>query len=277
MRLSFPRPGSAVVWLIVINVGMAFIDAIVGHWRLALSELLGLSVAGLRSYHFWQPVSYMFMHGGALHLLFNMIGLYVFGTEFERHFGTRRFLQFYFTCGVCGGLAYLALGLLSPAYHNVPLIGASGAVFGLLMAAVIFFPQIQVILFLFPIPVRLFGLIIGGLFLLQALGSGSIENLGGEICHLGGALTGLGVFYVWGVMPRIKIGSRWSAPAEIRSGAWARRQQRLADEQAEVDRILEKVHRNGLQSLSWNERRALSRATQRQRERDRSLERIDQL
>ncbi len=283
MGLSFRRPSSFVTWLIVANVAVFFIDTVVTNWILAqspglVSRVFGLSLAGVQRFYFWQPLTYMFLHGGTWHLLVNMLGLYIFGSEFERHFGSQKFLQFYAICGLIGGLAYLLLALFLPDYARVPLVGASGAIFGLLIAAVIFFPHIQVVLFIFPVPIRVFGLIVAAMLLLQLLGRERIDNVGGQVCHLAGALTGLGVFYAWGALPG---GGRRFLPrlgrAKLRQGAWARRQQRAAAEQAEVDRILEKVHRTGINSLSWGERRTLSRATRRQRERDRSLDRVDRL
>jgi hypothetical protein len=219
-----------------------------------------------------------------MHLLFNMLGLYVFGSEFERNFGRNRFLEFYGICGIIGGVAYLTLGILRGSYAHVPVMGASGAIYGLLLAAMIFWPQMQVILFLFPVPVRVLGLILIAIIVLQAL-SGGVSNLGGEVCHLAGAAAGIGVFYMWGIMPAIRFGSGrgftllpGSGPRRPRgAGAWARKQRQLAEEQAEVDRILQKVHDHGLQSLTRSERKTLSRATQRQREREQELHRVDRL
>ncbi len=288
LRIQFRRPGTAVTSLIVINVAVFFLQLILRRAGVNLSETFGLSAQGLRSLYLWQLVTYMFLHADVMHLLFNMLGLYVFGSEFERTFGRRRFLEFYGICGVTGGLAYLALGLIRAyPYAYVPVVGASGAIYGLLLAAMIFWPQMQVILFLFPVPVRVLGLILLAIIALQAL-SGGVANLGGEVCHMAGAAGGIGVLYMWGIMPAVRIGSGrgftllpGSGPRRPRrprrEGAWARKQQQLAEEQAEVDRILQKVHDHGLGSLTRSERKALSRATQRQRERDRELHRVDRL
>jgi hypothetical protein len=106
-----------------------------------------------------------------------------------------------------------------------------------------------------------------------------VENLGGEVCHFGGALAGVGTLYYWGMMPAIRFGSG-SGPnlmGRLRKGAWARKQRKLAEEQAEVDRILEKVHRDGIASLNRRERKILAEATQHQRERDRQAGRVDRV
>jgi len=286
MRLSFRKPSSAVTGLIIANVVIYFLDVLSQNFSPhGAHELLGLSLVGIKNLFLWQPVTYMFMHGTTMHLLFNMLGLYIFGSEFERAFGQKRFLHFYVTCGIVGGLAYLALASINPVYSNFPLIGASGAVYGLLVAAVIFFPHIQVVLFIIPMPIRVFALIIGGVLLLQLIG-GNVDNLGGEICHIAGAATGLVIFKAWGILPRIRVGSgkgfplagAWEKRRQKRQeGAWARKQKQLTDEQTEVDRILAKVHNQGIQSLSRAEKKILARATRKQREQDRQTGRIDRL
>jgi len=287
LRLQFRKPSTAVTWLIVANVAVFFLDVLSQHFDpLIAHRLLGLSLTGIHHLFLWQPITYLFMHGSVMHLLFNMLGLYIFGSEFERFFGRQRFLQFYATCGIIGGLAYLVIALLDPAYMDNPLIGASGAVYGLLIAAVIFFPHIRVVLIIFPMPIRVFALIVGGILLLQLISPGGVENLGGEVCHVAGAVTGLVIFKVWGILPTIRIGSgkgfsifgSWEKRRQKRhEGAWARKQKELADERVKVDRILAKVHDQGLQSLTRSEKKILSRATRKQQEQDRRAGRIDQL
>ncbi len=284
IRIQFRKPSTAVVWIIVANVAMFFVDLLSQHVMTGnLYEYLGLSLGGIKSLFFWQPLSYMFMHSGVMHLLMNMIGLYIFGTEFERVFGRDRFLQFYGICGIIGGVGYLLLSAFSPIYREVPLVGASGAVYGLLLAAVIFFPHIQVILFIFPVPIRVFGLIVLAILLLSLLTPGRIDNLGGEICHITGAVAGLGVFYAWGIMPTVRFGGgrgitllpgSGSGSPNPNRGAWEKKQKKLAAERAEVDRILEKVSREGMQSLNWREQRTLRKATQRQQQSDRDVSRM---
>lgn len=282
MRLHFPRPSTAVVWLLVTNVAIHFVHVF---WNRMVPGFpvytFGLSMNGLKTGYFWEPLTYMFLHDpvGPWHILCNMLGLYIFGTEFEKTFGRNRFLQFYITCAVVGGLAYLLLSVIAPArFADLPLVGASGAIYGLLIAAIIFFPHIRVVLIIFPMPVRVFGLIIVAILMLQLL-AGNFDNPGGQICHAAGAATGIGIFYAWGIMPQIRIGpgNKPSLLERRQHGSWARRQKKTAEEQAEVDRILSKVHEQGIQSLSRTERKTLERATRRQRERDHSLGRTDQL
>ncbi len=287
LRLQFRRPSSAVMWLLIANVVIFFLDALIQNFDPRfLHEQFGLSLAGIRRGFVWQVLTYMFLHADTWHLLLNMLGLYIFGSEFERAFGQQRFLQFYGTCGMVGGLAYLGLAVTAPRFEGIPLIGASGAVYGLLIAAVLFFPHIRVIMIIFPMPIRVFALIVAGILLLQLISPGGVRNPGGEVCHIAGAATGLLLFWTWGMLPRIRVGADGNVPgvsaigrwrARRREGAWAKRQEAIAREQADVDRILAKVQHEGLASLSSAEKKLLAGATKRQQERDREAGRIDRL
>lgn len=285
LRIRFRKPSTAVMWLVIANVVVHFVNVLsTNWWHGGLTHTFGLSLEGVTRFHFWQPLTYMFLHdvGGIWHLALNMIMLYFIGSEVERSLGRDRFLKFYATCGIVGGLAYLALAFINSRYFDIPLIGASGAVYGVLMAAIIFFPQMQIIFIIFPMPIRVFGLILAAMLLLQIISPGGVANLGGEVCHVAGAGTGLAIFYTWGIMPKIRLGSGESPsffgrrPATRRGeGAWARKQKALAAERAEVDRILAKVHDQGLQSLSRKEKKILTRATQRQQETERKFDRAN--
>jgi len=287
IRLQFPRPGTAVGWIIALNVAVFFLDLVLqSAFRLNIDRVFGLSLDGITRFMVWQPVSYMFLHAGVMHLLINMLLIYVCGTEFERAFGTRRFLWFYFICGVVGGFAFLLLALARPDFLGSYLVGASGAGYGLLMAAIIFFPHIQVVLFIIPMPIRVFGLIVAAMLVFQALSPQGIENLGGEVCHVAGALAALLVFRFWGMTPRVSIAGYEGVPVgraagwfrrKVRMGAWERRRKRLAEEEAHVDQILAKVREHGLQSLTRPEKKILAEATRRQQERDRQVDRASRL
>jgi membrane associated rhomboid family serine protease len=286
LRIGFRRPSSVVTWIIVANAAVFVLDLLSQRSAPGLFlGLFGLSTAGITHLFVWQPITYMFMHGSVMHLVMNMLMLYICGSEFERRFGPWRFLQFYFTCGVVGGLAYVLLGEFNEGYRYVPLVGASGAVYGLLIAAIILFPHIQVVLFIFPMPIRVFGLIMAAILLMQLISPGGIQNTGGEVCHMAGAATGVGIFYLWGVMPKVSFGnggprrkSFFGRARRTRPSEWIfSRNQQTVEEEAEVDRILEKVHQTGIQSLTRGERKTLSRATQRQRQREGEFDRVDRL
>lgn len=297
LRLQFKKPSSAVMWLIIANVVIFFLDVLSQNFAgLFISYTFGLSLERISSFYIWQPVTYMFLHANVTHVLFNMIGLYICGTEFEKTFGQKRLLQFYFTCGIVGGLAYAALPFFdawnesipftNTWHYDRPLVGASGGVYGLLLAAIIFFPHIQVILFIIPMPIRVFGLIILAILLLNIISPGRIPNRGGEVCHIAGAVTALIVFHAWGIMPQIRFGTHdgtlkmpfgLGKLRRTHQGTWEQKQRKLAAEQVEVDRILAKVHQSGISSLTRKEKNILQKATKRQNERDRQFGRSDQL
>lgn len=123
-----------------------------------------INVAGFISGKmFWQPFTYMFMHGSFSHLIFNMLGLYFFGSQIERALGTKEFLLMYFVIGVLSGLfsviVYYFMGIFQMHFGNFPyaflysLVGASGAIYGILFAFAVFFPTAKIyVYFLLPVP-----------------------------------------------------------------------------------------------------------------------------
>ena len=114
----------------------------------------------------WQPVTYMFLHAGAMHILFNMLGIWMFGVELERMWGTQFFARYYAITGVGAGITAIVASLLpvdalQATYYAVT-IGASGALYGLLMAFALYFPDRPILMFLlFPIPAKYFVMILG--------------------------------------------------------------------------------------------------------------------
>ena len=141
----------------------------------------------------WQPATYMFLHGGLFHLLFNMLALWMFGVDLERLWGTRFFTRFYFVAGIGAALTTLGMSLLpfgfaEPLYASVT-VGASGAIYGLLVAFAMMYPHRPIYLYmLFPIPARVFVLIVGAISFLSSVG----EPRGGvaHATHLGGLIVG---------------------------------------------------------------------------------------
>lgn len=144
----------------------------------------------------WQLVSYGFLHGGFAHLFFNMFALYMFGLPIERAWGTRRFLIFYFVCLVGAGLVQLAVAALAGEVY--PTIGASGAVFGLLLAFGMMYPNSRIMLLIPPIPMKAKYFVIGyGLLTLVFGMTGMMPGIA-HFAHLGGMLFGLGMILYWG-------------------------------------------------------------------------------
>jgi membrane associated rhomboid family serine protease len=151
----------------------------------------------------YQVVTYMFIHAGLFHILFNMLALWMFGTELERIWGTRFFLKFYFITGIGAGcltilLSLLPVGPLSQLYRS-DIIGASGAIYGLLLAYGMYFPERQIYMyFVFPIPARVFVLIMGAIAFFSSISeSGGVANA----THLCGLL----VAYVYLKGARLKL------------------------------------------------------------------------
>ncbi|MCR5622460.1 MAG: rhomboid family intramembrane serine protease [Treponema sp.] len=135
--------------LIAVNVAVFLLTRISSR----LEALLSMNVVMVVHYHcFWQPVTYMFTHANVQHILFNMLGLLFFGLPVERSVGSKEFLLLYFFCGIMDGLLSLALYYLTGFYH-VFLLGASGAVYSLLLAYAVIFPRSQIFVFgIIPLP-----------------------------------------------------------------------------------------------------------------------------
>jgi membrane associated rhomboid family serine protease len=157
-----------------------------------LTDVLGLRPIFVVRYGWlWQLATYMFLHGGIFHILFNMLALWMFGVELERLWGTRYFLKFYFVTGIGAAALTVALSLLPFAFaeqvYRSDVIGASGAIYGLLLAYALYFPDRQIYMyFVFPIPAKVFVAIIGAIAFLSSLSdSGGVAN----VTHLGGLLV----------------------------------------------------------------------------------------
>lgn len=141
--------------------------------------------------HLWQPVTYLFLHGGFWHLFFNLFALWMFGAPLERDWGGRRFLRYYFLTGIGAALVNIAASLYwgGPA-ATAATIGASGAIYGILLAFGLLYPNQPIFIwFVLPVPARIFVLIFGALAFLSALeGPGTGIS---HVSHLGGMLFGL--------------------------------------------------------------------------------------
>ena len=152
----------------------------------ALEYYFGLKPALItQGFMIWQFATYMFLHGGIFHILFNMLMLYMFGSDLERYWGTRRFVLYYFITGVGAGICSWIVGINSP----FTTIGASGAIYGLLLAYGLTYPNRTVLFFfLFPIKMKWMVLIMGAIAFLSSVG-GSGDGVA-HIAHLGGMLVG---------------------------------------------------------------------------------------
>ena len=273
------RGQSVVVWLLGINFVVFLVDAVLrgssrGHW-LAPYFAGNFNVdQAIFGFQVWRFATYQFLHGDFFHLLFNLIALFFFGPMLEQWWGPRRFLAFYLLCGMMGAVLFTAFvfmpGLIDVS-RNSQLVGASGSIFGILIAAAVLFPHQRVMfMMIIPMTMRVMALFFLGMVFLSLLAGG--RNAGGDAAHLGGALLG----YLLVKRPHwLNWADRdWLGrlrPGEIRQKyqrkRWERHVQTQRELEAEVDRILDKVQREGIQSLSGREKKTLQRAT---REKQRS-------
>jgi membrane associated rhomboid family serine protease len=168
-------------------------------------EILGLRPAALFGrLYIWQPVSYMFLHAGVFHILFNMLALWMFGVELERMWGPRFFLKYYFVTGLGAAATTIVLSFLpgdmgTQMWLSVT-VGASGAIYGLLLANALYFPDRPIYMWmLFPIPMKYFVLIMGAIAFMSSVSG----NPGGVAngAHLGGLVFGYLYLRVWRVRP----------------------------------------------------------------------------
>lgn len=288
--------------LIIINVLFFLAQfAFAGH-GVDLDNLLGLHFFLAQDFHFYQFVTYMFMHGGIAHILFNMFAVWMFGRVMESYWGSRRFLIYYFVCGIGAGLmqegvqyvSYLTQGLdaLGPdivgkATNGWTTIGASGAVYGILLAFGMSFPNERLFIFPLPVPIKAKFFVIG--YAVIELWS-ALNNSGDGVAHfahLGGMIFGLLLILYWrnnrggGYYGRDSFGQKmkeWFFNQRDRFSSYRRPKMKVSmgdrkddyeynarkrTEEEEIDRILEKVRKHGYSALTDDEKRKLFDASQR--------------
>jgi membrane associated rhomboid family serine protease len=156
---------------------------------------LGAGEHGGAPFEPWQPVTYAFLHGNLPHIAFNMLGLYMFGGPIERVFGSRRYLVYYFVCVVSAAITQLLVaGMMGAVY---PTVGASGGIFGLLLAYGIYFPHNRVMLLFPPIPMpaRVFVVVYAAIELFLGV-TGTQEGVA-HFAHLGGMIGGYLLLRLW--------------------------------------------------------------------------------
>jgi membrane associated rhomboid family serine protease len=176
-----------------------------GLWPLS-SGLTGPFEAGAH-FQLWQLVTYAFLHGGTAHLFFNMLALFMFGSDIERVWGSRRYVTYYFVCVVSAALAQLLVAAMSGG-APYPVIGASGGVFGLLLAFGMMFPRRMVVLLFPPIPMPAWLLVTlyGALELFMGI-TGTQAGVA-HFAHLGGMAGGFLLIQYWRGRLPIKPGRR---------------------------------------------------------------------
>ena len=292
--------------LLIINTLMFLALIVFEGWGIDLNDMLGLHFFMAPDFHFYQLVTYMFMHANFTHILFNMFTLWMFGCVLEQVWGPKKYLFYYIACGVGAGIVQMLAQfgefytlasrqipgfgmsyIFEVARNSAPLlnlwttVGASGAIYGVLVGFGMLFPEQRMFIFPLPVPVKAKWMvcIFIAIDLVSALGT-SGSNVA-HFAHLGGALFGYVMIRYWRSHPggggygrsrgqqffdRMK--ENWERRTNKKAGRWddrdnARRESdwdynaRKKAGQDEIDRILDKVRRSGYDSLTEEEKRKL--------------------
>ncbi len=262
MRFRWPQELSAAQWITIICGGVFLIEMI---------DPTGFVVnffsmqTGFHAFELWRYISYQFLHGGFWHLFFNMWALLIFGCRVEQMWGTRKFLIFYLACGVAGGICYPLLAAFGILHGGLPMVGASGAIYGVMAACAMMFPNTVIYInFFFPMRLWQATLLFAVINFMTVATSG--PNAGGSAAHIAGLAAGAGYVWLW---PKTQIiFSRFFAKSNLDS--WERKMKEYRRLQQEVDRILDKVNSQGLKSLTRAERNTLRKATEMENRKNRS-------
>ncbi|MCJ7553242.1 MAG: rhomboid family intramembrane serine protease [Ignavibacteriaceae bacterium] len=277
--------------LLITNVAVFFIqilgneiiisgDLVLSQILLKYFALIPIGTFSDASFYPWQLITYQFMHGDFSHIFFNMFALWMFGMEIENMWGSKKFLIFYLTAGVVAGLCHLFISPLLGAIA-APTIGASGAVFGVLIAFALFFPDRYIFLY-FLIPVKA-KYLIGFLIVFEFLAINSAQSNIAHLAHLGGALAGF--LFIWfdkssnidlkSMIRRNKFKSSASSSGsrfnifnradDIQEAKYhdinSDKDKKVKVTQEEIDKILDKISQSGYQNLTEREKKILFEAS----------------
>ena len=255
VRFTLPAITPAVKMILIINIAVFLPCFLIPKVQDVIFGLFSVFPANtFMSWQIWRLVTYQFLHSGVLHILFNMLILYFFGPMLEKMWGTKKFVKFYLICGASGGVLYTLLvrfGYMGSGY----LVGASGAIYGMLAAGAVLFPNMRVYFMgFFPIPMKALAIILAVMSLLGVMRG---DNAGGQAAHLAGLIAGA-VYILW---PRWQQAKSNRKPERVK---WESKINQQRTFQADIDRILDKVHREGISSLSRKEKKMLREATKRE-------------
>lgn len=222
---------------------------------------------GILGFQIWRVLTFQFLHADGMHLLSNMIGIYFFGPHVERWMGSRPFTFYYFFCGIAGALFYALLyflpGFFSGQDVSIGMVGASAGIFGILAAFYKIAPNARILLFFFiPLKVRT-AAILYFVWEVSHVVFG-LNNAGGSAGHLGGAFLGLSFINykplrTW-LIKISQIGTGEKPSPKVRTATVVRETRSPIEVSKEVDRILEKISSEGMQSLTPKERKILEKA-----------------
>ena len=210
--------------------------------------------------HIWQPITYMFLHGGFFHILLNMFGLWMFGTELEMIWGKKQFLRYFFITGIGAGIVSIVVQPTS----TIPIIGASGAIYGILLAYGMEFPERTVYIYgLFPIKVKYLVLIFGGIEFFASIRP--VNDGIAHYAHLSGMV--IGYLYLRYFMKSNHFGRNIFSLEGIKKifndliihiNTKKKNKSKMKKSQMKIDDILEKLSREGYEKLTKEEKNKLA-------------------
>ncbi|HOU85090.1 MAG TPA: rhomboid family intramembrane serine protease [Spirochaetota bacterium] len=241
--------------IIIANIAVYFLQILIPIFlEINLNNIFGISKAGISAGFYWQFLTYGFLHGSPLHLLLNMFALWIFAGELENFWGTRRFIFYYLMTTVGAGIFIHLMNFFSPHIDPfTPTIGASGAIFGILLAFGVTWPNREVLLyFIIPIKMKYFVLIFGlieffGTIQSFSITAGNISHIG----HLGGIITGIAIIAAF----------RFRFPKDFFNKRKSKQKLKIITSQNKaketIDRLLDKIAREGMSSLTSDERKEL--------------------
>ena len=284
--------------LLIINVLMFLATFTLERFHIDLSNILGLHFFKASDFRIYQIITYMFMHANFGHLFFNMFALWMFGNTLENIWGSKRFLLFYMVCGIGAGLCqelvqYIQYTTSLSSYSNVNLggqivtmdaylnmmttVGASGAIYGLLLAFGMMFPDSRIYLY-FLLPIKAKWFVIGYAVLELIMGLGGADNVA-HFAHLGGMLFGLLLILYWRKNPagpnknfrklkdvfqswKRKSKMKYTPYTEVKDEPEVPRSDeeynfQKAQKERDIDAILDKIAKNGYDSLTDEEKKFL--------------------
>ena len=293
--------------LLIINVLMFAAYFVFSRLNIDLNSLLGLHFFLVSDFHLYQLVTYMFMHAGLSHIFFNMFALWMFGRIVETVWGPKRFLTYYLTCGIGAGLIQMVAQFISfyltmkGAYPEFGIgdvmtavhanefalntwttVGASGAIYGILLAFGMLFPEERIFIFPLPVPIKAKWFVVGYAAIELFMAFSTTGDGVAHLAHLGGMVFGFFLIRYWRRHPDIRYSRRsgqqffdsmrasWERRTgrkdngPVRGGGNAGRPEsdwdynaRKNKEQEEIDHILDKIRKSGYDSLSEKEKRKL--------------------
>jgi membrane associated rhomboid family serine protease len=274
-RYQNSRPGIPIVTksLLIANIAIYILDVFSNY---QLREFGAFSInSAIFQGHIWEFITFQFIHASPAHILLNMMGLYYFGPWSERWWGTRKFLIYYLVCGAAGAAFFTLLAmlhLLPGPNMDAPLVGASAGIYALIISTAFLQPNMRVQLLFPPVAMSLSTLakVVCGIAILMIVGDNFLgwrlfENSGGEAGHLGGAILG----FILMKFPGLLSNGRGQPgrprkivpfpPQERGPGKLHPRSEYLRQESDEMDRLLDKIHQHGLDSLTQEERDLLAK------------------